>query len=348
MAKEQGKSSRFLQTSIRLIFAVAIIGGLIWFRREQLQQCLNSFDYLFVIPSILFYLITQIIGSWRWCQLARLQKFDISMFEAFSLTMQGNFFSLVIPGGAIGGDVAKMGLLAKRRQPGTRGEAIFSVFMDRVVGMLALFALAILFLLTFFTEISNVKIPYLTTSTLQIKLLVIGLILLCLAGIFAGIAIFFHKTLRKIPGVGKLMDWMDAHFNKLVSRVTAMADLYAKYPGKMFLLVVVSIFFIHIFSTLPLCFLLAGTGTALDCRQILLVMTAVTIGNISGLIPLTPGGIGLRDLTTIAILGAVGVGQGAGETAQLMSTGLGIILNLCGGLFFALDGGRTSNAVKRL
>ena len=153
MAKEQGKSSRFLQTAIRLIFAAAIIGGLIWFRRDQLLKCLNSFDYIFVIPSILFYLLTHIIGSWRWCQLARLQKFDISMFEAFSLTMQGNFFSLIIPGGAIGGDVAKMGLLAKRRQPGTRGEGIFSVFMDRVVGMLALFALAIVLLLIFFPEL---------------------------------------------------------------------------------------------------------------------------------------------------------------------------------------------------
>jgi uncharacterized membrane protein YbhN (UPF0104 family) len=133
----------------------------------------------------------------------------------------------------------------------------------------------------------------------------------------------------------------------MISRVTAMADLYAKYPGKMFLLVTVSIFFIHIFSTLPLCFLIAGTGTALDCRLILMIMTAVTIGNISSLIPLTPGGIGLRDLTIIAILSTVGISQGTGETAQLMSTGLGVILNLCGGLFFAFDGGRTSNDVKR-
>ena len=347
MAKEQGKSSRFLQTAIRLIFAAAIIGGLIWFRRDQLLKCLNSFDYVFVIPSILFYLLANIIGSWRWCQLARLQKFDISMFEAFSLTMQGNFFSLIIPGGAIGGDVAKMGLLAKRRQPGTRGEGIFSVFMDRVVGMLALFALAIVLLLIFFPEISGIKIPYFSISSFQMKLLAIGIMLMCLAGITAGIAIFFHKKLRKIPGISKLMDWMDTRFNNMISRVTAMADLYAKYPGKMFLLVTVSIFFIHIFSTLPLCFLIAGTGTALDWHQILLIMTAVTIGNISGLIPLTPGGIGLRDLTIIAILSTVGISQGTGETAQLISTGLGVILNLCGGLFFAFDGGRTSNDVKR-
>ena len=347
MAKEQGKYSRFLQTAIRLLFALVIIGGLIWFRREQLQKCLNSFNFFFVIPSILFYLLTNLISAWRWCKLANLQNFDISLFESFSLTMQGNFFSLVIPGGAIGGDVAKMGLLAKRSRPGTRGEALFSVFMDRVVGMLALFALAIALLLTFFTEISTVKIPYFTTSSFQMKLLTTGLILLCLAGIAAGIAIFFHKTLRKIPGIGKLMAWMDSRFSNLVSRVTGMADLYAKYPGKMIWLVVVSIFFIHIFSTLPLCFLIAGTGTALDIRQILLITTAATIGNIAGLIPLTPGGIGLRDLTAIAILGTVGISQGTGETAQLMSTGLGVILNLCGGLFFAFDGGRTSNVVKR-
>ena len=347
MAKEQSKYSRILQTAIRLIFAIAIIGGLIWFRREQLQKCLNSFNFFFVIPSILFYLLTNLISSWRWCKLANLQNFDISLVESFSLTMQGNFFSLVIPGGAIGGDVAKMGLLAKRSRPGTRGEAVFSVFMDRVVGMLALFALAIALLLIFFTEISAVKIPYFTATPIQMKLLTAGLILLCLTGIAAGIAIFFHKTLRKIPGVGILMDWLDARFNNLVSRVTAMADLYAKYPGKMIWLVIVSILFIHLFSALPLCFLIAGTGTALDFHQILLIITAATIGNIAGVIPFTPGGIGLRDLTAIAILSVVGISQGTGETAQLMSTGLGVILNLCGGLFFAFDGGRTSNAEKK-
>ena len=347
MAKKQGKSSRFLKTAIRLLFALVIIGGLIWFRRDQLQQCLGKFDYIFVIPAVLLYFLPHIISSWRWCRLARLQNFDISLFEAFSLTMQGNFFSLVIPGGAIGGDVAKMGLLAKRSQPGTRGEGIFSVFMDRVVGMLALFALAIVLLVMFFPEISDIKIPYFTINAFQIRLIVIGIILMCLAGIAAGIAIFFHRTLRKIPGIGNLMDWMDVRFNNLVSRVTAMTDLYAKYPGQMVLLVTISVFFIHIFSTLPLCFLIIGTGNALNIHQIMLIMTAVTIGNISGLIPLTPGGIGLRDLTIIAILGSVGIDQGTGETAQLMSTGLGIILNLCGGLFFAFDGCRTSNVVKR-
>ena len=54
--------------------------------------------------------------------------------------MQGYFFSLVIPGGAIGGDVAKMGLLARRSQPGSRAEGVFTVVMDRVIGMIALFA----------------------------------------------------------------------------------------------------------------------------------------------------------------------------------------------------------------
>ena len=343
MTKEQGKHSRFLQTAIRLLFAIVIVGGLVWFRKDQLKQCLESFNYLFVAPAMLFYFLTNGIAAWRWRKLAQMQNFELSMFEAFSLTMQGNFFSLIIPGGAIGGDVVKMGLLAKRRRPGTRGEGIFTIFMDRVVGMLALFLLAIVWLVICFPEISVMKTPYIPLNAFQLKLIVLGVILMCLAGIAAGIAIFFHRFLRRIPGVGSLMDFCDRRFNQLVSRVCAMADQYAQYPGVLTVLVAISVFFIHMFSAIPLCFLIAGTGCELNLPQLIMIMTAVTMGNIAGLIPLTPGGIGLRDLTVIAILSAGNISQGTGETAQLMSTGLSVIFNLCGGLFFVFDPGRTSS-----
>lgn len=342
MAIQDGRTLQLSKTVLRTIFAVIIIGGLIWFRREHLQQCLAAFDYRYVLPALVCYLLQALIGSWRWRKLALLQGFELSGFEAFSLTMQGNFFSLIIPGGAIGGDVVKMGLLAKRRQPGSRAEGIFTIFMDRVTGMIALFILTIVLLLLFFPRIPNMQIPEFNLSAAQIKLMAVLLMLLCAAGTAAGIAVFFHRILRKIPPVNWILNRIDRRFNNMASRMTAMADMYAKYPKEVIFLTVISIFFLHLLSTFPLCFLLAGAGVKLDLPMLLLIPTAATAGNIAGLIPLTPGGIGLRDLTVIAILSAGGISSGISEAAQLMSTGLSVIFNLCGGLFFALDSRRVN------
>lgn len=347
MTKQNKGISQLFKTVLRMLFAVSIIGALIWFHRKQLLHCLTSFDYLFVLPALLCYFLQMAAGAWRWRRLALLQGFKLSAFEAFSLTMQGCFFSLIIPGGAIGGDMAKMGLLAKRRQPGSRAEGIFTIFIDRVTGMIALFALAIVLLLKFFPQIPQMQIPDMNITSTGIKWAATGILLLCTAGIGAGIAVFFHRILRKIPGVDWILKKIDERFNNTASRMTAMADEYAKFPGTVTMLTAASVFLVHLMLAMPLCFLLAGAGIRLDGAMLLLIATAVTLGNIAGLIPLTPGGIGLRDLTVIAVLSAGGISAGTGEAVQLMSTGLYVIANLCGGFFFALDNSRIQTTGNR-
>ena len=341
MTEAKDRKPELFKTVLRVLFAVLIIAGLIWFHRKQLLHCLDSFDYRFVIPALFCYFFQMAAGAWRWRKLALVQGFELSKFEAFSLTMQGAFFSLFIPGGAIGGDVVKMGLLAKRQQPGNRVEGIFTIFMDRVTGMIALFALTIVLLLDFFPKIPQMQIPDVNISSDGIKLAALGVMLLCVIGITAGIGIFFHRIIRKIPGVNWILNKIDRHFNNAASRMTAMADEYAKFPLTVTLLTLASVFFVHLTLTLPLYFLLIGAGVQFTTSMLALTITAVTLGNIAGLIPVTPGGIGLRDLTIIAILSAGGIASGTGETAQLMSTGAYIVVNLCGGLFFAIDGSRT-------
>ena len=73
---------------------------------------------------------------------------------------------------------------------------------------------------------------------------------------------------------------------------------------------------------------------------VLTLVAAVTIGNIAGLIPLFPGGIGGRDVVTITILVAGGLAAGDAKTGQLLYTAVVLFFNLFGGLFFLLDPGR--------
>ena len=53
----------------------------------------------------------------RWFTLLRAAGVNCSFREAFSLQMQGMFFSQFLPGGSVGGDVVKAGILATRTPP---------------------------------------------------------------------------------------------------------------------------------------------------------------------------------------------------------------------------------------
>lgn len=335
------KVYQILKFLLRLACAVAIIATLICLRKEQLKNCLQVFDCKLVIPAMLCYALHLAACAWRWQKLAVLQNFDISFKEAFSLTMQGSFFSLVLPGGAIGGDVIKMGILAKRSKKGNRVEGMFTVFMDRIVGMVALFALAIVLLLLFLEHIPDVRIAGREISRKQLWFFTAGIFLLCLSGIAAGIGIFFHSFFEKIKFIKKMMDFLDRRFNNVVSRAAAMADLYAKAPWQMIWLTIFSVLFIHLISVAVFFILLSGSDISLS-GNLLLIPTAVTIGNIAGLIPVSPGGIGIRDLTVIAILSSGGITSGSGEISQLMSTGIMIFFSLIGGIFFIFDTGNKS------
>ena len=334
MSSKDSKSYKHIQMLLRTFLALAIIGGLIWFRRDQFRQCLQAFDYKVVIPAAFFYFAHMTVCAWRWLKLAQLQGFRLTGMEALSLTMQGNFFSLVIPGGAIGGDVVKMGLLARRSTPGSRAEGIFTVFMDRLVGMIALFILTIVMLLQFAGKLPDMQIGDLTLSKTVLNNGAWLLILLCAGGIFCGTAIFFHRTLRKLPIVSKLFDLADRRFNRIISRLTAMADMYAKYPGTLTILTVISIFFVHLMTTLPLFFTLAGAGVEIDIHTSIIIASAATVGNVAGLLPFTPGGIGIRDLAVIILLCTNGINPSVAEISQLMATGITVLCYLACGLFF--------------
>jgi uncharacterized membrane protein YbhN (UPF0104 family) len=88
--------------------------------------------------------------------------------------------------------------------------------------------------------------------------------------------------------------------------------------------------------------LLLGSGIEI---RLFPVISAVVLGNIAGLIPLFPGGIGARDAVTVALLIAAGYSAEAAGTAQLLSTLLMILCNLAGSLFFIID--RQSREVSK-
>ena len=332
---------RNIKSLLLFFLKVGLAALIVWLliRRDprEMLECMRTLDYRWLIPAMIFYGSHMVTCSWRWRRFARMLHVELPFGEALSLTMQGYFFSLVIPGGALGGDVVKMGVVSKRSASGSKMEGAFTVLMDRIVGMISLFTLTLALLIPAAPLLMKIHWGQLPVDPRLNMLLIVGVALLCLAGLAASCVIFFHRSVQRIPGVKFLMDKAEHFGHGAVSRLTAAADVYAGHWKELTFLTLITTFFVHLMTVTPLFFLLQGLGLQYSFFD---VIVAVLIGNIAGLIPLSPGGVGIRDLVTITILVAGGVEAKDAKTVQLLATAIMIVFSLAGGLFFIFDPGR--------
>ncbi|MBE6386319.1 MAG: flippase-like domain-containing protein [Lentisphaerae bacterium] len=320
----------------KLALAAAVVWVLFSRGKREVIESLRTFDCRYLIPAFFFTALQIFFSSWRWQLLAAVPGIKLGTGEAFSLTMQGNFFSLVIPGGAIGGDVVKMAVVCKRVPSGNRMEGAFTVLMDRIVGMISLFSLALLLLVPARELLLKVHFGKLPADPVVNTLLMWGLALLCIGGLGASAIIFFHRILFRLPLISFLLEKTRKFTSAPIARLTAATDAYACSWHLLTAMVLMTTVCVHLLAVVPFCFLLWGLGVKFS---LFTVVTAVVIGNIAGLIPLFPGGIGIRDLVTVTILSAGAVAAGDAKTAQLLATAIMLVAYLSGGLFFILDSG---------
>ena len=329
---------RTLIMVLKSLLKMTLATGVIYFcigdklNQDTLNQA-RQLNIFWLLAAIVIYGIHILVFSWRWRIIALLQRISISNFKALSLSMQGVFFALVIPGGAVGGDVAKIGLFCNQSEK-KRLEGAFSILMDRIVGMIALFVLTLL-LLPFSSKLfSAITLPAMLGGVKVDHILLPGLLLLCLAGLGACVIIFFHKIWLKIPLLNSLLNKFDAVTHGSFERMCNATDRYATQWKTLMAMTVISLFFVHIFTALALCCLLSGLQVE---YSLFTVIVGMTVGNIMGMIPLFPSGVGIRDVVVVAFLVAGGISLESAGLAQLIYTAIILFYSLLGGVFFVFD-----------
>src|SRR6266478_5224348 len=127
------------------ILKVAFAAGLLaWMARSgklNLAQVGAAWTHWPTLMGVMALMYTQVaVSSWRWKYLLQAQDVHLPYRDAFSLTMIGALFNIVIPG-AVGGDVMK-GYYVSRRAGPRRAHALTTILMDRVLGLVGLVLLA--------------------------------------------------------------------------------------------------------------------------------------------------------------------------------------------------------------
>ncbi len=91
------------------------------------------FNPINLLLSVLFLSFSALCCATRWFYLIRPQKLSLSYKDMVELTMIGNFFNTFMPG-SVGGDLIKAWYVAGQ-EPKRKATAIFTVLLDRVIGL---------------------------------------------------------------------------------------------------------------------------------------------------------------------------------------------------------------------
>lgn len=312
---------------VRIIIAAAIIT---WLVKEHYKAFLNvvlNIQVSWLVVAIILNLFVYLGSAYRWLLLLKVQKIKVSFWEAFSLTMQGAFFSLVIPGGSIGGDIIKTGFLFTRIPKGSKLVATSTVFMDRFLGMFGQFSIGIisaLFGLSLINRMSNVAI-------FTYVLILFASIL----GILVGFLILYHRKLERFNLYRWCIKIGDKYSKGYIHHIIEILDIYNNSAKVLLESVLVGAICIQI----NMSFILIAIAKGIHATHLALnpFILAMSFGNTAGLLPITPSGVGTRDAVIKSILTASGVLESNAVSIPLLFTALLLFFSILGGLFFVFS-----------
>ena len=322
---EAQKSARRLPRAVGTGLRMAVGFGLAFLllrytlhaNRTELSLVLGRASKPLLFLALLLYGLVILITVFRWGVLLRVQGIHLPLWELIRLTMIGVFFNMAIPG-AVGGDLVKMGYIT-RQVPDKRTEAVLTILLDRIIGLLALFfvaAVAVLLSLPLLREMGH------EDRTLQLAAYMVGVG--SLGGIVAVALVEFRAVWVRNAWIARLLDMgrrlLPQAVTHIIERLAAALDLYRKKRGSVLVALALALS-VHSFLSLDFYCI----GVALGERELTLGnhFLATQVANAAGAIPITPSGVGTRDAVAARFFRAM---HGDPELAGAIPVTLSLII----------------------
>ncbi|MCE9614085.1 MAG: flippase-like domain-containing protein [Lentisphaerae bacterium] len=254
----------------------------------------------------------------RWHLILRAQGFGLSRWLCAELYLVGQFFNAFMLG-ATGGDLVKA-WYAARHTPDRKTEIVATIFIDRIVGLLAIVVLApvaMLLRLPIFWSHPESRLLVILMSGLMIGTMVIVLI------------VFRRNLFARWPWLDRLTQ---RHaIGRTMRRVYDAFQLVLGHRGLLSRTLGLSALnhLIAVVGTMAY-----GRAAGLSMGPIDYLAAFLSINLISA-IPITPSGIGTRETAALMLLGALGVAHGQAVSVTLMLFGSLLVWSLVGGIVYA-------------
>jgi len=290
--------SRNVRNALSLIAKLIFAAGVIYWMNASGKLDFHVVGRAFQQwPTALFLLFTMYLQiaiiSWRWNVLNGALGFGIRYVEAFSLSMIGLLFTVVIPG-SVGGDVIKAYYVGMR-VPNRRAHAFTTILMDRYLGMLSLLTVGALGAVWNYRVVLASKV--MTSLATVVVLAFLGFSLSLVIGVF------FSK---QVTGLLRRFEHRVAPVRHAAKMCEALEEFRAK-PWVLLLGVLMSLPS-HLIACLGMHIAMGMVGAPdLPMERFLL---AVPLGLITTVIPITPGGVGIGQVAFLKLFDSLAPGTG--------------------------------------
>ena len=314
------------------LLQVAVTVGLLWWvfhdpdKRSQMAEALRQANWGWLLVGVAVFFCCTLLTTVRWKVLLSVQGISMTWLRTWQLFMIGMFFNLFMLG-STGGDVVKM-FLTMREAPNNRGAALLSVFMDRVIGMMALILISLAFLYFRYDVLSHSNASAALLNTL---LWLLAAAVLVTVGMFVASAFgWVHYLPSWTPLRGRIVELSAAcHMYAKGWRLTIWAFLVS-FP-------LFALFFITFY-----CAARAFTDQLglVDIFSVLPIVAVITA------IPISVSGIGLRESLFVSLLAPFGVSAAVATLISVTGFLINTIGSLAGGIVFLLYRSSTHEAIN--
>ncbi len=307
--------SRIVFFAVKIVVSAALLGLLIYFVDARgILLYIYSVSPIVLVAASLFFLAGTLLNTFRWQSLLALQELTVPVWRLFSYNLSYSFYLFVLPGGRIAAEairVYQIGADYAAQDGSMRERAGISAIADRAIATLSFLVVASLVYIFDARIHSGIPLWFGLAAILG-ALVVFAAIWY---PIFDGALLFLVK---KLPGIVR----------NFVERATSSLARYRVAPQALFLSLCIACVADVLFAASAYVIAL-GLGVDVSFS---LILAAYMFGMVAMLIPITVGGIGLREGTFAAVLSLGGVAPEAAVALSLLTLAASIAVSLLGGV----------------
>jgi uncharacterized protein (TIRG00374 family) len=258
-------------------------------------------------------------GIVRWQWILRVQGLDLRFWRASSIFFIGLFFNVFMLG-STGGDVIKAWYVAHETHH-KKAEAVATVVVDRVIGLLVLFIIALVMMALFYHRVfDDVKLRWFAVITLAVVVTTVGGTALTFWRGFADKFFGLRGWLQRLPKYDTLR------------RLVEACRVYASHPVVLAKTTLITVG-VHMFSMLSIVCIGRGLGIVtkngiVDYFLYLPIINSVTA------IPISISGFGVREGMYQVMFGEVGVAASLAVAMSLIGYFVALFWSVVGAVFY--------------
>lgn len=280
---------------------------------QRIWEVITRVDRVGLCAAVLVFTASHFLGSAQWRYLLHAENVDMPFVQCLSIYFVGLFFNNFLVGG-IGGDVFR--ILDVRRISKKSTSAVSAVFLDRLMGFLVM------------SGISVISIPFALRGCSFGPFLWISFAVL-IGGWCFSLFFLFNKPFARFM-TGLIRVWIPKKIE------IKAVEIYNKIHGfgrnrALFLRIMGVSTVVQVMRIITHYLLALALGVSIPAVYFFLIIPIIAL---AASLPISFGGIGLREQTGVVLLGAAGMTSVQAVSVEFLAYLVAIISSVPGGLIF--------------